>query len=660
MKSIRQITNEEGQRPRITVEQKRRLMFLVYDQSGPQMSKAGAAREVGISRASADRILKGLRPSDPASGPRDRASNLPDPLPYESLSDVAKRALSDFNFFRVRYFARRISPGGLLLAEAILEGLEDEEDVFLDANLFPGAGKTTIGHDIQAWLLCGGGREDPVWGRALRMMLGSDTQKVARHMAARLRRSLELARPAWDKEQRVYAEGVLARDFGRFKPDTSLGEESLWRQDEFIVAQLEDVDLYEKEPTVQIASKESGFIGERVDLSWWDDLSSGKNSKTPDQQEDMSRFSELEAETRIEPGGLFCLVGQRLGPYDLHRARLDATYVDEQGEQRPIFRHFVLPAHHDSLCDGEHRQWDGDQDGCLTDEWRFSAGKYLREKDKPNFQTLYQQEDVDPGKVLVQQAWLDGGMDSEGFPAPGCWNRSRGFLEWPSLQETGNEQINYATCDPSAGNWWAIEWWCVSPATMRRYLIYGERVKMSAGKFLDWENDENKFSGRMHELQVKSIEMKHPILVWVVEQNAAHKYLFQFNHYFRWRRQFPNLTVIPHQTQANRNDPDLGVEAALPSVYKQGLKDLPKRRDDTSLLNYMRVKEKELTTYVTGMWSKQKRQGFDTNMSDWMGEWNLDKIIEIGRNSMIPSRDLIPNMKLPKYLRDQAQELQLG
>ena len=58
----------------------------------------------------------------------------------------------------------------------------------------------------------------------------------------------------------------MALEYGRFKPDSSIGEESVWAQDQFLVDQLAQLDLYEKEPTVQAASQDSGFLGERVDL----------------------------------------------------------------------------------------------------------------------------------------------------------------------------------------------------------------------------------------------------------------------------------------------------------------------------------------------------------------------------------------------------------
>ena len=652
-------------RPRLTQDQIDRFLYLVYDSKGPRLSIARAARETSIGRTRAYELAGEVKRPKPK--PRTGASSIriPDPKLYEELDDNAKRALADFSFFRVRYFARRPDPAGVKLAELLVHSLASEEKEFLDINLFPGAGKTTILHDVEAWLIAGGGLEDPARGRALRIMLGSEVRRNAQHMVARLRRSLELQRPFWDKDQRIYAEGVMAADFGRFKPDVSSGEESLWAKDEFIVAQLEDIDLYEKEPTVQAASQESGFLGERVNLAVWDDISTTRNSRTPEAQALLAGWFEDEAETRVEPGGLLALVGQRLGPYDLHRARLDATFTDDDGIEKPLYRPFTFPAHHDTLCagDGTHTQWDGEESGCLTNEWRFSARDLTRLSGKANFRTVYQQEDIDPGRVLVQHAWLDGTPDMDGYVGPGCFNLDRGFMEWPGAPD-GTTLIDYVTVDPSAGNFWAIEWWCVNPTTMRRYLIWGRRARMRAGDFLDWDNEGQKFTGLMHELTGKSFLLNHPIRVWIVEQNAAHRYLREFSHFIRWQQMFPMVVVIPHQTQTNKNDPELGIEAVIPSAYKQGLKDLPKKPHDIDSFNYMKVKVKELTTYVTGQLSAvaKKRIGFDTVDADWMGEWNLRKVIEIGRRPLGTSlNNLAPEIAgLPKYLRKQGEQIHYG
>jgi hypothetical protein len=82
------------------------------------------------------------------------------------------------------------------------------------------------------------------------------------------------------------------------------------------------------------------------------------------------------------------------------------------------------------------------------------------------------------------------------------------------------------------------------------------------------------------------------------------------------------------------------------------MKHLPKRRADVPALNFMRVFEKELTTYPAS-------ETDDTVMADWCGEWNLDKIITLGRR--VPDKPITPDpgVKLPPYLRRQAEVVEL-
>lgn len=633
----------------MTEKQKRRFYFLTMDPSGPRIPATAAADQVGISRATAYRLTKSSRStSNDEASDRRKLEQLPSPKSYQELSTDARAALEDFNLFSELFFCRRPSPWRYDAAMRLGELLATPDREFVDVNVFPGAGKTTlVTHDIPAWLIAGGFTLDPAFGRALRMMLGSRVKNVAKHFCLRLRRSLELARPFYDKDQRREAELVMAIEYGRFKPDVSIGEERIWSQEQFLVAQHGDVDLYEKEPTVQAASQESGFLGERVNLAVWDDIAVVQNSTNPDVAQATNDWFEDEAETRVEPGGLLALVGQRLSPLDLHRKRLDARVEDEDGQLIPLYKHIIYPSHHDELCTGQgHTQWTpSEAKGCLTDEYRLPSGDWIKVRSKTNYRTVYQQEDADPAKILVQPVWLEGGKDHEGFEAPGCYDRERGWMEWPDPKV--GKTIDYVAVDPSAGNWWVAEWWALQPESRHNYLIQGRRKKLQASQFLDWNNEKQEFSGWMHEMQVESYTMGHPIRVWIIEAVAAHKYLFQFEHFRRWRGLFPNVVVVAHQTQMNKIDPELGVEGLMPNRYRTGMKHLPKK-PGIEQLNYLRVKEKELTSYPFA-------DTDDTVMADWIGEWNLDRIITSGRRDL-GDEPRVDFRTMPAYLRRQQHE----
>jgi hypothetical protein len=170
--------------------------------------------------------------------------------------------------------------------------LDKTRDDYVVINTPPGAGKTSLfTHDMPAWLLCGGGAEDPAVGRALRLMLGHRAKAKAVEYVLRLRRFLTLKAPFSDNAQKREAELLPVAAFGRFKPDDRFGEEILWRRDEFVVAQIAGRELYQKEPSVQAASQESGFLGARVDFYSWDDLVTTDNSSKAETADAVARCS---------------------------------------------------------------------------------------------------------------------------------------------------------------------------------------------------------------------------------------------------------------------------------------------------------------------------------------------------------------------------------
>lgn len=647
---------------RATPAQKERFWQLV--KSGFSARQAGL--EVGMSETWGWRQMKGLSGTgaDTLVGlDRRLLSEAPDPKSWQALDGGVRDTLREdgFNLFCEVFLCRRPAAWRQDAALRVVEWLLDRsERTFVDVNTPPGAGKSTLfTHDIPLWLVCGGGVKDPAIGRALRMLLGHESKNVAEHYVMRLRRIFEMRRPFYDKEQKRSAELVLTDAFGRFKPVPAEGEESVWAKDQFLVAQLQTVDLYEKEPTIQAASRQAGFLGERVDFYAWDDLATYKNARNPEVAEETDSWFNDEAETRLEPGGVGLLIGQRLGPLDLHRKRLDKTWVDEEGVVHQKYRHIVYPAHSEVTCDGDHRQWDLANDGCLLDDYRLPWKELQKIQHEPNYRTVYQQEDADPEAVLVLPVWLDGGTDAFGYDAPGCYDRDRGFFEVPDVAPA-ERFVSYATVDPSAGNWWVIEWWALLPGTSPhpqdwfRYLIFGHRAKLQAGGpngFLDWDNETQSHVGWMEKLQARSKEIGLPIRVWVIEKNAAHRHVFQYDHFRRWRHKWPWVQVIGHETQRNKHDPDLGVEGRLRMAYRSGLKRLP-RQPGPETLNYMRVKVKELTTYPQSEFD-------DTVMADWFGETNLEAIARARLRSM-EEPGVVVNAVLPPYLRRQRQEIQIA
>ncbi len=641
-------------------------------------SQAAIAKRLGINPSTISSWEQGWISDTgglvPAGGPRDPdgltarqrldVRSIP-PKTWDQLSPEAQRALQDFGYFGWRYLRRRDKPWRRIAADTSVDLIQDKsERHYVDGNIAPGIGKTTLWTcDLPLWLSCGGGLCDPARGRAMRFGLGHEAQSVAQHYLQRIQRLMTLSRPYMDPQTHELAEGVLAQDFGRFRPEEGYGDEKIWSSKQFLVAQLADIDLYEKEPTFQIASYRMGFLGERWDYGVWDDLATMKNSQDLDAAERLNAFCENEAEPRIEPGGVFWLIGQRLGPLDLHRQRLNATWEDDDGNSHPKYTHIVFKAHRDRECDGNHRQWDGvegpgAEHGCLLDEERLPWRDILKVRKQSNYATVYQQEESDPSAVLILPVWLTGGVDAWGDSVPGCYDADRDFMEWPGGDI---HLINYATVDVAAGGWWAIEWWAVNPRTRISYLIYGRRARLPAGGtqgFLDWDAAHDRFEGVMEDMQGASAMARNPIRVWIIEANAAQKHLFQYNHFQRWLAQWGGLvTVIPHETQRNKNDPVLGVEATLRMRYRNGEKRLPHRntaREGAHLwINYLRQKVHELENYPHVATT-------DTVMADWFGENHLDDVIRLGLRPMGTNVVNLPTGNIPPYLRRQGREIRRG
>ena len=200
--------------------------------------------------------------------------DLPSAIPVEQLGEEARRGLEDFDFFRKHYLGRVPSPWQVEAAYTLIELLESEEKEFVVLNVPPGAGKSTLFHDVAVWAI--------VRNRRVRVMIGSVSQNMAKLYSRRIRETLERVQPIEPdpmmvaKGLAVNAEGCLSIDYGRFRP-TDKG--ALWRADEFVVEQLDGNGLDNKEPTVRAYGIEAEFIGHRADLCLFDDVASPDNAR---------------------------------------------------------------------------------------------------------------------------------------------------------------------------------------------------------------------------------------------------------------------------------------------------------------------------------------------------------------------------------------------
>ena len=621
-----------------TLSPEQKTRYYAERREGASIRAAMAAKGVGISLSSAQKLEKNLKRKNAEEGinPRllDAENKLPGPKTYKEMGLHARRAYDDFAYFQSYYLGRISQPWQVEAATKIQELLESPTKEYCVVNVAPGSGKTVLfTHDIPAWLT--------IRNRAIRGLIGSATQSLANRNVARLRRTLErpvlvapdeaLVRQGFAVEPR----GVMAHDFGRFKPL----ERELWTRDAFIVMQMDATSITEKEPTWSAYGMDTGFIGGRYDFVIWDDLVDPRKLRSIEQKELLEQNWTDVAETRLEPAGLLVLQGQRLAADDLYRFALDMKGYDPQieGEQdleAPTvtsgsregmkYHHVVFRAHYEDRCKPENHLKGAPSypDGCLLSTWRlpWRELKPLIDRRDGRFEVIYQQEDTADSEVLVPKNWIYG--DASHY---GCLDETRDMLEVPKGL-TGLH--SYVAIDPSPTQFWGMLWFLYHPQSEQRFVFNLENRKMDASDLLDFNYNDKVFYGIMEEWQKLSCELGVPISHWIVEINAAQRFLLQHDYVRIWQG-MRGVEIIPHSTARNKSDPEYGVWT-IRHHYEFGRYRLPYKANTEGRAKTMRLVN-ELVRYPEGRTD-------DLVMANWFFEWQLPRIWTPARPSTPQSR----------------------
>ena len=597
-----------------------------FEERNNGLSVDAAARKARISASTAYRFERGDQSSSGLEaaqilGVTQVAGNYID----APLCPEAQRALEDFAYFRLRYFGRKSTPWQEQAAYQIQELLDSPEREYVVMNEPPGSGKSTLfTHDIPCWLIA---RD-----RTIRIQIGSRTERQARMYVGRIKRSLERDAPMRADADSLArgiafdAESCLQDDYGAFKPE---GRSEKWRGEELVVRQLNGVALDDKESTVSAWGMDSGFLGGRFDLVIWDDLVDRKNVKTEDSRNDIREWWDTEAESRLEPGGLLILQGQRIAVNDLYRYALDKKTLDE----KPKYRHIIFQAHDDEKCTGDHTDVQPWPNGCLLDPHRipWKMLETIQHTNPRTYAVMYQQQDGDTVGGLVDPAWIMGGTDSEGYPSPGCLDKDRVAGEVPAHLRNGNGW-SFVTVDPSPTEFWGIIWWLYDPDSNTRYAIDIIRRRLNPEQFLSLDLTTFDWDGLMVELTQQAAAEDAPITHVVFEVNAAQRWFLSQKHVQKWM-ELTGQTFIPHTTHINKADPKYGLES-IGDLFRQGFIRLP-WGNPTSRLKVNNLIE-EATRYPDG-------DTTDLIMSTWFHKLAVE-------NHYTPRREGMYQLNRPDWL----------
>lgn len=594
----------------------KRAKYLLYRQMGH--SQVESARIADLSLSSGRNIeyrLGGINPN--------RNQNSP-PVPYKQLSRYPRAALNDIGLFAKRYYGLNLLPFHYEDTKRVVEWLESPHKEFVVINIAPGTGKTTFyTRVLPSWLTC---RD-----RSIRGILGSASHKLATRYTRILRSDFVRAHPIKHSTEDIQAgiacdaTSTLARDFGKFRPDGQ--EDSVWRQDSFIVAQLDDTPVAEKEHTWEAFGKDTSVIGTRVPIAIWDDLYDPSKLKSPEVKQDLYQWWSQVAEARLEPRGLLLLVGQRIDPDDIYHYALQQQREDDDGAITPKYHHIIHRAHYDELCEppathaSDAKPW---PDGCLLYPkrltWRDLSSIKLNHPDV--YDIVYQQYDYHAKNVLVERLWVEGGIDPHtGEEFTGCWDYNRGLCQFPSGLTP--PLYSFTTADPSPTRYWSIQWWLYHPSSQQRFLLDLHRSRMDAPDLLDWDHSNSEFTGIMDRWQQRSMSLGVPISHWIVEVNAAQKFLLQYDHVRRWRT-LNRVMVVPHTTGILKTDAELGIPA-MKEIWKHGMVRLPGATMES------RKQVQPLVDEVLRYNTVGKQVGTDDCvMAQWFLEFNLPRLSNRG------------------------------
>lgn len=536
---------------------------------------------------------------------------------WSTLPDRAKRAFDDFEYFRRVYMGHISTQWQIDTAKTVIDALKAPGESYFVLNCPPGSGKSTLLVDLAAWLT--------VRDRTIRGLFGSRNARNAQRQLKRLARLLTATVPPKAKAKELKlglacdAEATLAGDYGLFKAAT---EPDTWRSDEFVVVQEDGQPIAEKESTWMSYGMDSGFLGNRYDIIFWDDVVDKSTVRTVQAIEDQRTWWDETAESRLEPGGAMFLVGQRVASADLYRYCIDkvAPDVEETGdddtraevtpETPRMYTHIVFKAHDETRCNPSktHRHdspaW---PKGCLLDPKRLSYTKLarIRANNTGTWTTWYQQEDGDPSSVLIRKVWITGGQDVDEltglkYEAPGCLDTERGLWETPP---PFGPVFYFATVDPSDKNFWSIQAWAYMPDLFNQvFLLDTVRRRMGANELLDYDPNGG-YSGVMHDWQNKAKAIFGTGFThWIVERTLNAQHLSKYTWVQNWAREHDTQIYDFTTTGVNKHDEELGT-AMLKPWYRGGRIRLPYAPGAAAQASNLLINE--VTTYPHSQTSDQ-------------------------------------------------------
>lgn len=506
---------------------------------------------------------------------------IPDPKPTDALAPEVRGLLEmtpdAFEGFFNRYSGRILAP---IHKQWVKDALSSKRVLI---NCPPRHAKSTI---FSVWF--------PIWlvcmDRDVQILICSQTERLAmkfsNEIAAQLTYNLK-----------------LIQDFGRFKPE--MGDWP-WRPgDGELMVEGRRREVKSGDMTIQIRGSGQQILGMEANWVIADDVVSRENARTPQQREAISEWFHGDVMSRLEPGGVAVVIGQRLHLYDLYG---ELAREKVPGTDQLRWLHINYPA----VLDWEEKKvlW--------PDRWPWAEimEKYV-DLGSSRFEAMYQQNPLPEGEALAQRRWIYGGGD-----APGCLDLDRVVGQGA---KGVSRPVRVISLDPSP--------------TRYAGLIVAE---------LDW--DPQMFNATILEVRREKMQVRDMLshVERCVDWYEPHYFVFEKNAAQRWLLQDPTMEalrrriqVIPHETGRNKGDPVLGIES-LSVDFEFGRIRLPYGDAESKQMSELLIQE--ALTYPQG-------QTDDLLMALWFIKFNYSRLVP--RGLYMPSAmGGGPGWKVPPRLRD--------
>jgi len=362
-----------------------------------------------------------------------------------------------------------------------------------------------------------------------------------------------------------------------FKPPTKDGKP--WSAKEFKVKQQDHVG--QKSSSMLALGVTSKFLSRDMDLIVVDDMEDFDSTREPSSRR-YAKAKLAEIGTRKEEHTAEIITASRQHPDDIPSAVMKLKGTQQAWRVR-------VDSAHDESCGLDPDDYEAHVDCMLFPEIR--SYRWLMEK-KVDMESL-----GIPG--AYEMRYLNRPIPTEGivFNVPRIRDKALNRSRVVGIEGLGAGRL-VAGLDPASRGMQAAYAWHFNPGALSMVDLETQKAGGHAGALRVMEDWARRFG----------------LLDWYYEDNSQQTEFFQDPRVRELKREW-GITITPHTTGKNKQDPELGISSMAP-WYHDGTIDLPYGDPESREKVNMLLRQLELWT-TDGVQSTSKNQLTDIKMASW-------------------------------------------